>query len=183
MNHEDASHFIAKMLGLAILLTMCTNIYAQKVRFLIAFEDVPGSAQLEQGKFKEGIQILQKELEKEDVDRGQVLSTLCGAYLLDKTFHHARLVCERAANAYPSKSSLNNYGIYLAATGDLDSAMKNFKRVQPLRRDQYIEYLRTKDIGLIALQNAAVIRDHQSGNRGEQSEIVTLSAKIEDLAK
>lgn len=187
MKHKNVIRFIAKTLGLAMLLTMCANSYAQEVQFRVGFEDVHGSRQLEEGKIEEGIQILQKELAKEHVDRGRIVSTLCGAYLLDKTLVRARPFCEEAANAYPNSSTLNNYGVYLAISGDLEGAMKSFKRAQSLQRGQYVEFLnefhRANDIGSMVLQNVAVLRDYQSGEKREQSETVTLTARNEDLTK
>ena len=108
--------------------------------------------------------------------------TLCGAYLLDRAYDIAESVCHKAAEHYPSKSSLNNFGIYLAIVGDFEGAIRAFNQVQPLHREEYLDFLRTKDIGLIALQNEAVVRDYQSRNMDSENETIRLLAKIEELA-
>ncbi len=183
MNYEQMNRSIIKIFGVAVLLTLSHISYAEHVPFRIAFEDVPGSEQLVAGDVQEGIRILEAELEKDDSDRGYILSTLCGAYLMDKALNKARPVCDQAANKYPGESSFNNRGVYRAVTGNLAGAIDDFKRAQPLEPDQYLEFLRTKDIGLIAMQNTDLLSDYQSRHTGDALRTVPVMAEVEDITQ
>lgn len=170
-----------QVFGLALIMASASAASGDRNKLRVALEDVPGSTQLEAGKIKAGIEILEKALDNGTVDVGQALATLCGAYLLDRAFAQAQPVCGKAATLYPSKSSLNNYGIYRAAVGDFEGAIASFRKAQPLRREEYIEFLRTKDIGLVAMQNEAVLLDHEVAKSSVNKETIRLSARIEEL--
>ncbi len=183
MNYEQMNRSITKILGVAVLLTLSHISYAEHVPFRIAFEDVPGSEQLVAGDVQEGIRILKAELEKDDSDRGHILSTLCGAYLMDKSLNKARPVCYQAANKYPGESSFNNRGVYRAVTGNMAGAIDDFKRAQPLQPDQYLEFLRTKDIGLIAMHNTDLLNVYQPWQTGDAFRAVPLTAEVENITQ
>jgi len=181
MTHRQPNRTIPTVLGMILAMTLGTAASADSVRFHVAFEDVPGSDQLEAGNVEDGIAILEAAYAEGRVDEGDALATLCGAHLLRRALVKARSYCSKAAKRYPSQTSLNNYGIYLAVVGDFEGAIENFRKVQPLTGAEYLEYLRTKDIGLIALQNEAVVRDYKRGRAITDGESVKLSALIEEL--
>jgi len=123
VTNKQPNRMILKLLGMLIAISLGPAAAAETVRFHVAFEDVPGSAQLEAGKLTNGIAILEAAYAEGNVDEGEALATLCGAYLLLRDLVKARSLCSTAAGRYPNQSSLNNYGIYLAVVGDFDAAI------------------------------------------------------------
>lgn len=127
--------------------------------FRVAFENVPGVEEITSGKVREGIEILQQALEAGDADKGYVLATLCGAYIIDSSLEEAARVCTDAVEMSPGETAYNNRGVLRAFSGDFEGAREDFDRARPARMDEYLEYLKTRDVGLIAQGNSGLLDD------------------------
>ena len=127
--------------------------------FRVAFEDVPGVAEITSGQVSEGIEILKQELDNDDANKGYVLATLCGAYILESSLEEATQVCTDAVDTFPGETAFNNRGVLRAFSGDFEGAKEDFDRARPRHMAEYIEYLKTKDVGLIADGNHDLLED------------------------
>lgn len=132
---------------------------AETYPFRVAFENVPGAAELEAGDIDAGIEKLEREIEDGDADTGFVLATLCGAYVLDGSLHKAERTCDRAVTQYPGETAFNNRGVLRAFNGDFRGAEADFDQARPERMAEYLEYLKTKDVGLIADNNFDLLEE------------------------
>ena len=169
---------IARTVILLTAIVGTSPVSAERLQFHVAFEDVPGAEQLVAGDVQQAIKILEAASTREDVHKGYVLATLCGAYLMDQALDKAATLCEQTADDFPSESSYNNRGVFRAATGNMAGALDDFHRAQPLRREEYIESLKTKDVGLIAMSNTSLVEDYQA--RQSQGE-APLLAEVESI--
>lgn len=127
--------------------------------FRVAFENVPGVAEITSGNVSAGIEILQQELDNDDANKGYVLASLCGAYIIDSSLEEALQVCTDAVDKFPGETAFNNRGVLRAFTGDFEGAKEDFDRARPERMDEYIEYLKTKVVGLIADGNHGLLEE------------------------
>lgn len=160
--------------------------YADNFHFRVAFEDVPGVAEITSGNVSDGIEILNQELENDDANKGHVLATLCGAYIIDTLLEEAAQVCTDAVNKSPGETAFNNRVVLRAFTGDFQGAREDFNRARPRRMDEYLEYLKTKDVGLIATSNYGLLVELQAKHSPDDvsaSVAVNSSIKIEDMRK
>ena len=141
------------------LMALSSSSYADYFPFRVAFENVPGVAEITSGNVSQGIEILRQELENENADAGHVLATLCGAYIIDSSLEEAAQVCTDAVDKFPGETAFNNRGVLRALTGDFEGARRDFDRARPERMDDYLEYLKTKDVGLIATGNYGLLQE------------------------
>lgn len=132
---------------------------ADEFPFRVAFENVPGVEEITSGDVTEGIAILERALENGDADKGYVLATLCGAYIIHSSLEEASLVCTDAVEMSPGETAYNNRGVLRAFSGDFEGAREDFDRARPQRMDEYLEYLKTRDVGLIAHGNSGLLED------------------------
>ena len=143
-----------------ILFALAGNAHASDYfPFRVAFEDVPGVAEITSGQVSAGIEILKRELESDDANKGYVLATLCGAYILESSLEEATQVCTDAVDTFPGETAFNNRGVLRAFSGDFEGAKEDFDRARPRHMAEYIEYLKTKDVGLIADGNHGLLED------------------------
>lgn len=140
-----------------ILVIASTTAGAETYPFRVAFEDVPGAAELGAGDIDAGIEILERQIDSEDDNAGLVLATLCGAYVLDASLHKADRICDQAVEQYPGETAFNNRGVLRAFNGDFRGAGADFDRARPERMAEYIENLKAKDVGLIADGNFGLL--------------------------
>lgn len=126
---------------------------AEDFPFRVALGDLPGVDEVTSGNLAEGIDILLKQLDTEQVDRDYVLATLCGAYILDMSLEKAAQACTDAVEIFPGAIALNNRGVLRAFTGDFQGARDDFGRVRPENMEAYLAELKTRDAGLIAHDN------------------------------
>ncbi|HNP34252.1 MAG TPA: hypothetical protein PKK10_00250 [Woeseiaceae bacterium] len=124
--------------------------YAETFQFRVGFDALPGVVELTSGEVNKGIEILQRELQKRDASQGDVLATLCGAYIVSAELYKARSVCAEAVEKFPGETAFNNRGVWRALSGDFDGAKADFDRARPARMDEYLEYLESHDVGLVA---------------------------------
>lgn len=141
----------------AFFMTAGAMANAETFPFRVAFENVPGAAELEAGDIGTGIEILEQQLDSDDADTGFVLATLCGAYVIAGTLHKAEQICQQAVAQYPGETAYNNRGVLRAFNGDFRGAEADFDRARPERMAEYMEYLKTKDVGLIADGNSGLL--------------------------
>jgi len=136
--------------------------YADYFPFRVAFENVPGVVEITSGNVSDGIEILKQELDNDEANQGHVLATLCGAYIIDSSLEEASQVCTDAVDKFPGETAYNNRGVLRAFTGDFKGAREDFDRARPERMDEYLEYLKTKDVGLIATGNHGLLEELQA---------------------
>ena len=132
---------------------------AETYPFRVAFENVPGAAELEAGDIDAGIDKLERQIDDGDADTGFVLATLCGAYVLDGALRKADRICDRAVTQYPGETAFNNRGVLRAFKGDFRGAQADFDQARPERMAEYLDYLKTKDVGLIADGNFGLLEE------------------------
>jgi len=151
-------HAVLAALAFALIATPITS-RADVFPFRVGFENVPGVEEVTAGNVREGIEILKQELDSGDSDRGYVLATLCGAYIIDSSLAEASQVCAEAVENYPGETAYNNRGVLRAFYGDFDGAREDFDRARPERIDEYLEGLKSRDIGLVAHGNSGLLDD------------------------
>ena len=150
--------FVHVMVVMAVL-TLSSTSYADYFPFRVAFEDVPGVAEMSAGNIDEGIELLEQQLDGATAsNKGDILATLCGAYIIGSSLDKAAKVCDDAVDQNPSETSYNNRGVLRAFSGDFDGARRDFDRARPVQMEEYLEYLKTKDVGLIADGNHELLQ-------------------------
>lgn len=132
--------------------------------FRVAFEEVPGVEQLVAGDLAAGIRLLEEELASGSSSKGRVLATLCGAYILGRQLASAERACAAAIARFPGDTAYNNRGVLRAFRGDLDGAGRDFARASPRDMTQYMEVLRTRDVGLVADSNHELLQKLSAGH-------------------
>ena len=160
--------------------------YADNLPFRVAFENVPGVEEITSGNASDGIRILKQQIENDDAEKGPVLATLCGAYIIELSLVEAAQVCTDAVEKFPGETAFNNRGVLRVFTGDFQGALEDFDRARPAHMDDYLEYLMTRDVGLIANGNHDLLEALQAKYSPEDvtaSVAVNSSFKIEDMRK
>lgn len=160
--------------------------YAETFPFRVAYDDVPGADEIESGNLASAIEVLEAQTNaRETQNRSAVLATLCGAYVLSASLDKANETCDAAVALSPSKMAYNNRGVLRVHSGDLTGAREDFDRARPEHLNQYIEYLRTKDIGLIADGNFDLLEELSARKRrAKVSTAFAVSApSIENIMK
>ena len=155
MNHQNSRHIkIASTLIVAAALLLGNPGFADSPQFRVAFERVPGTEQIEAGQLRAGIKVLEDQLAQIAVeDSGDLLATLCGAYIVNRSLDKAEPVCDKAIEIDPTKTAYNNRGVLRALTADMSGARDDFNRVRPPQLDVYLDELRTTDVPLVAEDN------------------------------
>ncbi len=133
--------------------------FAESFPFRVAFENLPGVEQIEAGNMRAGIELLEQQLEKATAgSRGDVLATLCGAYVMGHYLDKAVSTCDDAVQTKATDTAHNNRGVYRIFTGNFDGATADFNRARPHRMEEYFEYLKTKHAALIANTNYDILQ-------------------------
>jgi len=128
--------------------------FAETRTFRVAFEWVPGTEQIEAGNLQAGIKALEEQLAQIELESsGDILTTLCAAYIVNRSLDKAERICGKAVEINPTESAYNNRGVFRAHTGDLSGARKDFERIRPRQLEVYLEELWVKDVPLIATGN------------------------------
>lgn len=157
---------------------------AEDFPFRVALGDLPGVAEVTSGDLSEGIEILEKQLDSDRYEKDYVLATLCGAYIMEMSLEKAAQACTDAVEISPGAIALNNRGVLRAFTGDFDGARRDFDTVRPRELDEYLEYLKTIDVGLIANENSGLLTmlaDKYSPTDARISVAMTDGARIEPM--
>lgn len=159
--------------------------YADYFPFRVAFENVAGVTELTSGNVSKGIEILKRELDDDKANRGYILSSLCGAYVIDSSFEEASQVCSEAVETFPGEGAYNNRGVLRVLTGDFKGAKEDFDRARPERMSEYLDYLKTRNAVLIADANFGLLERLAAKHSPldvESPVAATAGADIEHLA-
>ena len=174
----------APTLIIASALLLGSPTFAETVHFRVAFESVPGIEEIEAGDLQAAIKVLEDQLAKTDSESsGDILATLCAAYIVNRSLDKAERACAKALEIKPTKTAYNNRGVLRAHRGDFSGAREDFDRVRPHQLDVYLEELWVKDVPLMAEDNFGLIDELLSkGASLETNRSFALnSATIEDL--
>lgn len=145
------------MLAIGAVLLQSQPLRADVFPFRVAFENVPGIEQIEAGNVPAGIKELENHLGLPDQEGNSVWATLCGAFIVNGSLDKAESACNRAVAIAPSDTAYNNRGVYRVFTGNLSGAREDFEHARPADLKAYMEELRAKDVGLIAVDNFQLI--------------------------
>ncbi len=185
MNLQQARHnAIAPTLVIATALLLGNPSFAEVFPFRVVFESVPGIEEIEAGNIQAGIEVLEDQLNQvEQGDGGDILATLCAAYIVNVSPDKAEGACNKAVEVDPSKTAYNNRGVFRAFTGDFSGAREDFERARPRQLEAYMDELRTKDVGLVAAGNFQLIDQLLAEHSATEinASIALSTAAIEDL--
>ncbi len=185
MNHQESKRVTTtSTLMTAAALMLCSPSFADVFPFRVAFENVPGIAEIEAGNIQAGIKVLEEQLEQIEVaSSGDILATLCAAYIVNVSLEKAERACNNAVEIDPTETAYNNRGVYRAFTGDLSGAREDFERARPPQLDAYLEELKTKDVGLMAVDNFYLIEELSAKHTAAEinASVAMRTAAIEDL--
>ncbi|NNC78167.1 MAG: hypothetical protein HKN77_09415 [Woeseiaceae bacterium] len=152
--------------------------------FRVSFENVPGTDELTAGQISQGIARLTDALNTDSANKGFVLATLCGAYILQESLEKAASICDEAVTSHPGETAFNNRGVLRVFTGDFAGAKNDFDRARPEHMAEYLEQLKTQDVGLVADENFRLIESLAAKHSPldvESSMAAKASAKIEEM--
>ena len=145
---------------IAAILMLGNPSLAEVFPFRVAFENVPGVEKIDASNLEAGIKALEDQLQQVDAaSSGDILATLCAAYIINGSLHKAESACNKAVETNPSETAYNNRGVYRAFKGDLTGAREDFERVQPRDIEAYLDELKTKDVGLMSIDNFRLIEE------------------------
>ena len=153
--------------------------------FRVAFEDVPGVEQLTSGEIEAGIEELERAATSASGETlAHTIATPCGAYTVNQDFDKAWETCNRAVKEFPGDTSYNNRGVLRVFGGDFEGATRDFDRARPSNMDEYLAWLRTKDIGLVADGNTRLLNQLKAKHTPEEvvgSTATARTAKVEPI--
>ncbi len=145
---------IAPALAVAVALMIGSQSFADEHAYRVVLENVPGADEIEVGNIRAGIKMLEDQLNQvEQVSSGKIWSTLCAAYVLDKSLSQAERACTKAVEIEPSSHALNNRGVFRLFKLDLSGAREDFERARTPDVEAYLEKLKTTDVQLVAASN------------------------------
>lgn len=185
MNHQKLRNVAtAWFLTVAAALTFGNVSWSDEFPFRTAFERLPGVEEIEAGNIQAGIKILEDQLTQVEAEnRGDVLATLCAAYIIDVSLDKAERACNEAVETYGTHTAYNNRGVYRVFTGNWSGAGEDFDRARPEHLEAYLEEMKKKDVRLMAIDNFDRINvlaaKHSPDDMDDSVEMTT--AAIEDL--
>jgi len=179
-----SSRLLAPVLVFGATLLLGTASFAETFHFRVAFESVPGLEEIEAGNLQLGIKVLEDQLARSEPESsGDILTTLCAAYIVNRSLDKAARACDKAVAISPTETAYNNRGVFRAHTGDLSGARADFERVRPRQLEAYMEELRMKNVPLMAADNFDLVDELLSKRTAAQRNgpAALGSAAIEDL--
>ncbi len=174
----------APALIIAAALMLGNPSFAEVFPFRVAFENVPGVEEIEAGNIQAGIKVLEDQLQQtEAASSGDILATLCAAYIVNGSLHKAESACNKAVETNPSETAYNNRGVYRAFKGDLTGAREDFERVRPRDIEAYLDELKTKDVGLISIDNFYLLEELSAKHSPAEinASVAMTTATVEDI--
>lgn len=93
----------------------------------------------------------------EQGNSGEILATLCAAYIVNVSLDNAERACNKAVETDPTEIAFNNRGVFRAFKGNLSGAREDFDRARPRQLEVYLSELKAKDLGLLAVDNFRLI--------------------------
>jgi len=166
-------------------LTFGSPSFSEEFLFRVAFANVPGIEEIEAGNIPAGIKLLENRLYNiEQGNSGEILATLCAAYIVNVSLDNAERACNKAVETDPTEIAFNNRGVFRAFKGNLSGAREDFDRARPQQLEVYLSELKAKDVGLLAVDNFRLINKlSATHNLAELDVSVALkSAAIERLS-
>ena len=158
---------------------------AEPLEFRVAMENLPGVTEVLSGNFDRGIRNLEKQLrDKDSSQRGEVLATLCGAYVLARNYARAETTCDLAVEEHGDEMAYNNRGVLRVHRGDLQNAAQDLEMARPPNVNEHLERLWSTNPGLIAVGNTEKL-DYlkvRLSDRRSRPDRNTVTASIENLA-
>ncbi len=158
--------------------------FADVFHFRVAFENVPGVEEIETGNIQAGIKVLEDQLDQiEPGSSGDILATLCAAYIVNVSLDKAERACNKAVETNPTETAYNNRGVIRAFNGDFSGASEDFERAGPRQLEEYLNELRTTDVRLIAVDNLRLISEMSAKHTPAEvnTSVAWSTAAIEDL--
>jgi FMN phosphatase YigB (HAD superfamily) len=156
-------------LVLLAALTLCSWSYAEETRYRVLLGRVPGADEIEAGNIRAGIRILEDQLKNGDpAKQGEVWSTLCAAFIINRSLVEAERACNKAVAIDPDDYALNNRGVLRVYKGDLAGARADFERVRPSDVEAYLEQLKAKNVRLVAATNFDLVGELLAMRRLEE---------------
>ncbi len=145
---------IALVLIVAAALLLGNRSFAETAHLRVAYANVPGLEEIEGGHVQAGIKVLEDQLAQIELERrGDILMTLCGAYIVNGSLDKAKRVCDGAVEINPTKAAYNNRGVFRVYAGNLYGAREDFERVRPHQIEAYVEELLARHVPLMAADN------------------------------
>ena len=185
MNHQPSRRVAAtRSLIIAAALMLANPSLAEVFPFRVAFENVPGVEKIDGSNVEAGIKVLEDQLEQiEPASSGDILATLCAAYIVNGSLHKAERACNKAVETNPSETAYNNRGVYRAFTGDLIGAREDFERVRPRDVEAYLDELKTKDVGLMSIDNFYLLEELSAKHTPAEinASLAMTTASVEDI--
>lgn len=129
---------------------------ASQLDFHVGFAEVPGIEEIEAGRFRKAIEILENRRRDPDAPYiDEELTTLCGVYIVAGELQKARKVCDEAVEKDRTDAAWNNRGVLRVHSGDTAGALNDFSkvRVPPTEYDGYIADLMRRNPRLMASGN------------------------------
>lgn len=185
MNHQESRRVATtRTLIIAAALLLGSPSFADVFPFRVAFENVPGVEKIDGSNIEAGIKALEDQLEQiEPASSGDILATLCAAYIVNVSLHKAERACNKAVETNPSETAYNNRGVYRAFTGDLIGAREDFARVRPRDGEAYLDELKTKDVGLMSIDNFYLLEELSAKHTPAEinASLAMATATVEDI--
>lgn len=133
---------------------------ASQLDFRVGFAEVPGIEEIEAGRYREAIEILENRRDDPDVQYiKEELTTLCGVYIVARELQKARKVCDEAVEKDRTDAAWNNRGVLRIHSGNTAGALRDFSkvRVPPIEYDGYIADLLRRNPRLMASSNYELV--------------------------
>jgi len=168
----------------AAALLLGNQSFAESFRLRVAFANVPGVEEIEAGNVQAGIKLLEDQLAQIELeDKGDLLMTLCAAYVIHGALAKAKPACDQAVEINPTKAAYNNRGVFRVHAGHLNGAREDFERVRPRQPEAYKEELIRMD-ALTAADNFDAVEQLLSKRNAEKTNasVRLASATVEDLS-
>ncbi len=147
---------------------------ASQLDFRVGFAEVPGIEEIEAGRFREAIEILENRRRDPDVQYiEEELTTLCGVYIVAGELRKARTVCDEAVEKDRTDAAWNNRGVLRIYSGNTAGALRDFSkvRVPPIEYDGYIADLLRRNPRLMASSNYELVEKIRGqGKDGRRSQ-------------
>ncbi len=174
-----SSSLIAPALAIAAALMIGNQSFADESRYRVVLENVPGADEIEGGTIQAGIKMLEDQLNQiEQVNSGDIWSTLCAAYIANISLNQAEHACTKAVEIDPTYHALNNRGVFRVYKGDLSGAREDFERVRPPDVEGYLDKLKTTNVRLVAAGNFDLV--NQLLAKVKTSDVMSTAA-MEDI--
>ena len=185
MNHQPSRRVTTtRTLIIAAALMLGNSSFAEVFPFRVAFENVPGVEKIDGSNLEAGIKVLEDQLQQIDAaSSGDILATLCAAYIVNESLGKAERTCNKAVATNPSETAYNNRGVYRAFTGDLVGAREDFERVRPRDIEAYLDELKTKDVGLMSIDNFYLLEELSAKHSPAEinASLAMSTATVEDI--